>query len=338
MAAESPTDLEIIETSPSESAAWHAYVHSAAEKTFFHSRQWIDLIASSFGHHAKRLFCLRRGQPLAAMVFFEKHRLFWKIVTPVPLFPFTAPLFNPPADQKKQKMIADQLDICASVASYMNGVYDYWILDAPPTQQDMRGYLWHNARVQPHYTYLVELAGEQKLLSGCSQSTRKKIKQAESADYVIRESKEAGPLTELISHSYKRHGISPLIEETNLKLFISLALELANVRLFYLTSAGKIISARLVLYDRETIYDLLAGSDDPQGSASTYLVYYIMRNAMSDYRYFDFMGADHPAIEQFKRGFGGRLSQSFRIYAKPGFIFSFLIKANDYRLIRKRRL
>jgi len=59
---------------------------------------------------------------------------------------------------------------------------------------------------------------------------------------------------------------------------------------------------------------------------------------MPGYRYFDFMGADHPVIEQFKRGFGGNLCQQFRISAEPGFIFSCLIRANEFRLIRKRRL
>jgi len=338
MAASSPTDLEIIETGPSESASWHACVQSTPEGTFFHSRQWIDLIAASFGQRAKRLLCLRKGQPLAAMVFFEKKRLFWRVVTPVPLFPFTAPVFNPPADQKNQKMIAERLEISASIALYMNRVYHYWILDTPRTQHDMRGYLWYNSRVHPRYTYLVELSGEEDLLAGCNQSTRKKINRAASTDYIIRESKEPAPLAGLIRHSYKRHGISPVIEETKLKHFLNLALDLDNVRLFYLTSADKIISARLVLYDRETVYDLLAGSDDPQGSASTYLLYYIMKEAMPDYRYFDFMGADHPVIEQFKRGFGGKLCQQFRITAEPGFIFSCLIKANEYRLIRKRRL
>ena len=113
---------------------------------------------------------------------------------------------------------------------------------------------------------------------------------------------------------------------------------LPNVKLFYVAAQGKIKSARLIVEDNQTIYDLLAGSDDDRGLASVYLVNHLLTTYCQSHQNFDFMGADHPEIEQFKRGFGGELRQGFRISGSVGFPLSLLVKLNEYRLNKIREL
>jgi lipid II:glycine glycyltransferase (peptidoglycan interpeptide bridge formation enzyme) len=338
MVAASQLALKIIETDRSEYALWDECISQAVQSTFFHSSKWIELIADTFKRNYKYLFCQRDGQIVGAMVFFEQRRLFWKLITPVPLFPFTAPVLILPSDRKNQKMISDHLAIISAFSTYLNRSYDYWVLDTPPDTGDLRGFLWNKAWVQPRYTYVVDLSGEQNLLIEFNQSTRKKIKQAENSAPVVQETKETSVLIDLIDKSYARHGMKPLIEKKYLHHFLTLALNLTNVKMYFLKAHQKIIAARLVLYDKDTVYDLLAGSDDQAGAGSTYLVYHIMKQSIPNYRYFDFMGADHSEIEQFKRGFGGSLRQGFRIMSQPGLILSLLIKVHEYRLIQKRKL
>lgn len=142
----------------------------------------------------------------------------------------------------------------------------------------------------------------------------------------------------LFQKSYYRHNRNPLLPEIMLEKIIKPMIKLPNVKLYYLSMQNRVRSARLIVEDRQIVYDLLAGGDDETGFASAYLISNILTRYCHSHRQFDFMGADHPDIEKFKRGFGGELRQGFRISGKVGFPLSMLIKLNEYRLNKNREL
>ena len=96
------------------------------------------------------------------------------------------------------------------------------------------------------------------------------------------------------------------------------------------------MAGRLVVIDNMTVYDLLAGSEDKTGFGSTFLVAKILEKFAETKECFDFLGADHPQIEQFKRGFGGDLTQGFRITNKTKKPLSWIIGIYRKYLYRER--
>ncbi len=335
--AESNSSLKVIEVQGSDSALWDNFVKNSPQGTFFHSTAWATIISNTFRRSYKKLMCVRKEQPVGGMIFFEHKKLMWKMITPTPLFPFTAPFYYPPTDEKYQKTIHMQLNISAAFEEYLHRNYDYWILDSPANSKDMRTYLWQGAVVEPRYSYVVTLDTKENLINNFNQNLRKKLKQAAKQGAAVRESEDWPLLVDLINKSYHRHGIRPNFSISALQTFLEAAFHHSQVKLFIFELDGKIRAARLVIIDADTIFDLLAGSADESGTGSAYLVNEILMQYVNSHKYFDFMGADHPQIEQFKRGFGGELVQGFRITNKVKKPLSWFITTHRYRL-RKDRL
>jgi len=336
MMSEIRSELKIIDVTKSDDALWDTFVSRSPQGTFFQNSAWINLIEPLYNIRSKRLFCLRNDQPVGGLQYYETRKLFWKVITPTPLVPFSAPLLYAANDEKLQKRVSNYLNISSAFAKYLNNNLDFWILDAPHTFSDARSFIWKGALVEPRYTYVVNLDDEKGISANFNQSTRKKLKLAEKENIIMIESEDPSELITLFSKSYHRHNRTPLIDEKILVKLLRALIILPNVKLYYVSIRNHIKSARLVVIDGQTVYDLLAGSDDDTGIASVYLISQLLLKYCQSNQYFDFMGADHPDIEQFKRGFGGELKQGFRISGKAKFPLSMLIKLNEYRLNKKR--
>ncbi len=336
--AESKASSKINIIQSSDSALWDKFISNSPQGTFFHSSTWANILQNAFGRNYKILCSEKNGQIIGGMIFFEHHNFLWNVITPTPLFPYTAPIFYQPSDEKRQKTTHNELTIASQFDTYLSNHYSYWILDVPATTLDMRAFQWQGALVEPRYSYRIFLDNIDDLVNNFSQSVRKKIKQAESLGCEVAESENPEKLIELISYSYHRHGIKPYISNTALRSLLDNALNLQQIKLYTLKVKGEIKAARLIVVDENIIYDLLAGSDDPSGVGSTFLVSYILKKYIPTHKYFDFMGADHPQIEKFKRGFGGELVQGFRVTNKVKRPLSWLVSFNQYRMQKKRKL
>jgi hypothetical protein len=336
--AESNVSLEIIEIQKSESAVWDTLVDSSPQGTFFHTTTWADIISRIFSRSYNIILCMKNEQPVGGMIFFSQKKMLWKMITPTAFFPYCAPIFYHPVDEKPQKTIHNHLNITTQIENYLRNNYDYWILDLPWKSNDVRSYIWKGASVEPRYSYLVSLKKKEEIFINFNQSIRKKIKQAENQKAVIKESTDTKILVDLISNSYHRHGMTPIVSVDKLKTFLSTVITLDEVKLFYLEVNGKITAGRLIIVDKLTAYDLLAGSEDQTGFGSAYLVASILKKIAGAVEYFDFLGADHPKIEQFKRGFGGELTQGFRITNKTKIPLSWIIRVYRNYLYKERVL
>jgi hypothetical protein len=336
--AESNPSLSIIKIERSDSALWNQFVEDSPQGTFFHTTIWTDILSQVFSRSYEIVMCMKKDQPVGGMIHFKHRKLIWNVITPTAFFPYCAPIFYQPTDEKPQKTIHNLLAINAEFDNYLKKNYDYWILDVPATSKDVRSYLWAGAVVEPHYSYVVPLRDKEKLYANYNQSVRKKLKQAEEHNVTIEESTDGQAIRDLVSKSYHRHGMKPLVSEEQLEAFLIQVLQLEQAKLFYLKEDNKIIAGRLIIIDNISGYDLLAGSDDSIGYGSTYLMTSIFDKYTGKINQFDFLGADHPQIERFKRGFGGELTHGFRITNKIKFPLSWIINLYRYQKERDRIL
>jgi hypothetical protein len=330
--------IEIQYLSKNEYPLWDEFVQNSLQGTFFCSIKWVQILENVNRRPLKLLVCKRNNEIVAGIPFFENKKWFWKLITPVFLMPCDGPLFIHNPDAKPQKVIADQIDFLQQMLSRLNNEYNLIQLKTHHSLNDLRAFTWNDFQIAAEHTYICKIENEQTILSRFNQSLRKKIQKAKDQNMLIYESDDLNTFSDLYFSSYKRHCKIPPISKENFELLIQNILKIKNVNMYFVKKEEKILAARIILKDKDTIYDLLAGSSDESGLASSFLVAEIMRMHAGEFSNFDFMGADHPDIEQFKRAFGGDLIHRFRVQNMPGIILNLLFRIHQNRELNRRKI
>jgi len=281
---------------------------------------------------------IQNHQWLAGCLTFERRRFGQSLITPLPLYPYSGPLFYLPQDEKPQKTIANYHKLSTIFINYLNHKYLFWQLIGSYQWTDVRSFQWAGCSIEPSYTYLVDLDELPKMEERLSGSLRKKIRQAKEKSYMISISTYPTEFMRLYIESYKRHHMKPWIPAGILSGLLPDLLALPQVKMYYLQSQHQVITGRIIVTDYNMIYDLLTGGADESGQASAYLLSHIFESYCSQNLKVNFLGADHPQIEQFKRSFGGYLVHGFRITRLVRLPGSLLLRERRSYLSRKRQL
>jgi hypothetical protein len=319
-------------------ALWDEFVAQSPQGTFFHTSRWADILSRHFQRPYQILLIYRNNQPAAGCLVFEHKRWGKSLITPLALFPYSGPIFYRPQNEKPQKTIADYAKLNSILISYLNQTYPLWILETSYLLTDLRAFQWAGCTIEPAYTYLLDLDDRDKMAERFSSSLRKKIRQASEMPFQAITATDPVEFIKLYLASYQRHGMQALIPADTLCKLLPDLLALPQVRMYYLQLQNQIVSGRIIVIDRNMIYDLLTGGADESGLASAYLLSHIFESFSAQNFRVNFLGADHPQIEQFKRSFGGQLVHGFRITRPLRFPLSSIFKIRKAFLLRKRIL
>jgi len=317
---------------------WNDFIMNSSRGSFFYTTEWANLLSYTFDRQFEVIVLQDDDQIIGGLIVFVQKRFGYRMITPVALYPYCGPILEKLPDAKYQKKIASGLENITCISEYLINNFDFWTINTSPEIKDIRSFQWQNCRVEPSYTYQLALKNWNACQQNFNQSVRKKVRQAEKENTTFKQSDEKNSFIRMYLHSYHRHGIKPLIDEKILDNFLTMALKLPQVKLYYVEKEDKKLAGRIILEDTDKIYDLLAGSDDPEGHGSSYLVYKILELYSGNEFVFDFLGADHPQIEEFKRGFGGQLANGFRISSPVKFPLSWMIRMRARTIIRNRKL
>jgi len=330
------TDIQYLDKN--DFPLWNEFVKNSPQGTFFCTSAWLQILEEVYNRPLKIIVCKRNQEIVAGIPFFENKKLFWKLITPVFLLPFNGPIFKSSQDTKPQKVIADQIEYVKDLLTHLEEEYKLIQLNTHHSFHDLRAFKWKKYQTEPEHTYICNLENWQNLVDGFNQSLRKKIQKSKDHGFKFSQSDDVDLFSDLYKSSYNRHGHKPPISNEHLMLLLRKIILLPNVKLYIIKEKETVLTGRMVVEDKKTIYDLLAGNNDKTGMASPFLVAEIMKNYTSKFKYFDFMGADHPEIEKFKRAFGGELVNRFRINNSPGLILNLMLKLRQKREIRRRTI
>jgi hypothetical protein len=321
-----------------EYARWDEFVFQSPQGTFFHTTTWAQILSRHFQRPYRILLILWNDQPAAGCLVFEHKRCGQPLITPLALYPYSGPIFYRPQHEKPQKTLADYSRLSATLITYLNQAYPLWILDCSYLLADVRTFQWAGCTTEPTHTYLLDLDDWPNLEERFSGSLRKKIRQAREMPFRIITTTEPHEFIRMYLASYRRHGMTSLITSDRLYKLLPDLLALPQVKMYYLQLQDQIVGSRIIVVDRDMIYDLLTGGADDTGLASAYLLSHIFESFCAQKYKFNFLGADHPQIDQFKRSFGGQLVHGFRITRPVGFPLSLFLKIRTLYLTRKRRV
>lgn len=318
-------------------ALWDEFVAQSPQGTFFQTTRWAEILSRHFQRPYRILSIYRNNQLAAGCLVFEHKRCGKSLITPLALYPYSGPIFYKPQREKPQKTISDYTKLNSTLISYLDQAYPLWILESSYLLTDLRAFQWAGCTIEPAYTYILDLSDRDKMVQNFSSSLRKKIRQAAEMPFQVITAADPAEFIKLYLCSYQRHGMKALIPADTLGKLLPDLLALPQVKMYYLQLQNQIVNGRIIVVDQNNIYDLLTGGADESGLASAYLLAHIFESFCGQNFQVNFLGADHPQIEQFKRSFGGQLVHGFRIIRPLHFPLSAIFRIRRAFLMRKRR-
>ncbi len=281
----------------------------------FNNRYFLNTCADFFKLNLRYLIVKNKSEIVAIWPYFFKKKAGLNIVVK-PLIQYYQPIvflfekrkrFN--ENEKIKKQILD------SIAAFLQENYYFIETNLSPEIEDIRPFTSYKYRVQPLYTYLINL--DENNYEEYHSSARKAIRKAFNNNMTFEEKFHLEKFIQLHHKTFERQKKKfPIDDESLLNLLKSLY-ENNLIRQFNIKYKKEIVASRLVVSDRinERVYDFLAVSNPELNSlgANSYLMFSMIETFKSEFKIFDLCGANIPKIAEFKSHFDSRLKTFFKI-------------------------
>lgn len=283
----------------------HAY-------TLFSQPWWLDAVAPG---HWRAVEVRRGGHIVGRLPYVMRHKLGLTI------------LDMPPLTQTLGPWVAASPGKYATTLAFQNEVLNELIEGLPPfdrfNQQfhhavtNWLPFYWHGFRQTTRYTYMLgDLTEPSRIWLDFRENVRREIRKA--AKHVrVHCDGDIGHLLAMNRLTFRRQGLAlPYNPETLARL--DRACEQRKCRrIFFAEDArGRIHAAISIVWDAESAYYLLGGSDPAlrTSGAMSLLLWEAIQFAGTVTRRFDFEGSMIEPVERFFRAFGARQVPYFRVW------------------------
>ncbi|HEX7069564.1 MAG TPA: GNAT family N-acetyltransferase [Rhodothermales bacterium] len=297
-------------------AAWERMRCATGGGTAFARIHFARALADEFGYDLAAHAVRSESGSLNAGVLCHVRRLgpYRRAVVP-PFVQYTPVLLDPPLSEHVVHGGDSPLQILlATLAERYGGI----ALNLTPDLQDVRAAAWSGYRVQPLYTYRIDLEPDRPVHSEWSENALRLFRRF-TGDYTVVDGIEhARDVVQLCADGYARHERGLPVAEDRLVSLVRRLTELNLVQVYALRAReGETCEAGIVvLRSDDTAHYWVAGSRP--GPAMTVLLGHVLeRLAQDGIRMFDMVGANTPSIAEFKRKFGPRLESYYRLEATP---------------------
>ena len=289
-----------------EDTSWDALVHKAIGATPFSTSAWLRCASAANAGEIQRLGVYRNNRLIAGLAGLARKRFsLYRLETPE-LTPHTGLLLAPVQSKGPAKAEAEQHRICQLLIEHIEQKYDHVFAVHTPAIADIRPFTWRGWDARLRYTYQMDLGDLDALFERFERRTRTVIRKAEKLGYALEQTDDVSLFRKLYETLYPdgRPPIAAAIAER----FVAAVLAANLGRAYTIASpTGEIASIVVFVDGPNTSYAWAAGADPAFHNTGATSALYWQYFTTSEKKYFDFVGANIPAIAFFKRGFGGDL-------------------------------
>lgn len=269
-------------------------------------------IAGLYSIIPKVLICRKKENPVAAIPFYEKHRLgLTKAYNPV--LHYYAPLhFQIPLRKLPNQNLLIKYEISKAIGDYLENKYKFVSLNLDPALSDIRGLRDAGLSVHPVYTFVKNLSSTPDFFINEMTTLRK----AMNRGYQFRQENEPESLLDMLYQMYKRkkHPFD-VPRDGHLRLLQNLS-KAGFIEQFNVFLEEQIVSSMLVIPDtNRTVYAWQTATLEehlPSG-ASLLLFWSLYQQLASGFDYFDLCGANSAGPSRLKAAMGAELKLFFQI-------------------------
>ena len=281
---------------------WERLWAQSPQRSVYTSIAYADCVSAAYGLRA-RIFLAGTASAEEAGAIILSRGIF-RQATPPPFTQYFGPVLGGPSDAQTvhSRQSPLELTLGALEAEYRHLLLLTMLDDPRPAQ-------WRKWKVSPLFTYLLQPASGP---AAWSAGTRRTFNKFQNVCQFREDSDAASQIIQCCKQSYSRHGRKLPAPEDRLTQTVERLQEQGMVRLFTVRRAGRLEAGLAVLHDGQTAHYWIAGSTP--GPAMTVLVGRTLEELdASGITTFDFVGANTPSIAEFKRRFGGHLSQYYSL-------------------------
>jgi hypothetical protein len=326
-----PQTYQVRKLDPSEYALWDHFVYSTPSGTLFHTALWAELIHRTFNRPFEIQSVFRKDEMVGGILFFPQKSLGFSVISYPPVTAYQGILVRQPITPKLSTAITEYHEICGMLINRLKADYHFIQIPLSPGIVDARPFQWAGFYAEPFYTYSIPITEPEKLKEQFSKNLRTYLNSPLQNEFVIKSSDDAKPLINYVAMSYRHHGSRPPVSEQLLLRHLSSTLQSGVGRLLYLYHQGIMAAGLFILYNEHTVYAYFSGMDEKSRESQyiKFLTMSVLETPEFIGKKFDFLGANTPGFEPYKRSFGGELQLYFKVtYHRNRFVqvLSFLRK------------
>lgn len=280
---------------------------------------WLDAVCGP--EHWDVLIYEKNGKLLGAMPYYTKSRYGLSYITNPPLTQHNRIYVHYPPQQKYEARLASEKEVFTALIKQMKNVCGRGMIAArmslDPGHTNWLPFYWQGFYGRTNYTYILPSASfsYEDLQKSYSKVIRYDAKKA--LDFIsIQESDDLKTFYRLHCQMFARQHQSARLSYEFLEKFDKCLLEHSARRMLIAKDTDNIpYSAAYFVYDRETVYYLLSGTDPQYRKFNTLtaLITEGIRFASQTGRNFDFEGSMVENIESYFRKFGAVQIPYFRV-------------------------
>lgn len=289
---------------------WRALWEDSPQRSPFSRLAYLRAVSSAVGLNLSVHFVDVDGVDEAGFAATWKRQGPYRTVVVPPFTPFSALLLR---HRPAESDIHARSSPFGAILREVEHHYDAAHLQLHPSIRDVRPAQWRKWDAHPLYTYVVDLKEGVDVLAGWSASSARNYRTARDDYELIEGIKAVSAAIRLSRESYARHGRTAPLSEDALRRLADGTGKFSRAYAVRRKDASKRVDAAIVtLADAGRAYYWIAGSIP--GSGMTVLVGDVLtRLDRQTTQLFDFVGANTPTIAEFKRRFGCRLENYYRI-------------------------
>ena len=318
----------------SDDALWDALVQQALGGTIFSTSAWLNCAARATDGEAHRIGCFRNGNLIAGLSGLARKRSGLNRLETPELTPHTGLLLAPVQSKGPAKAEAEQHRACELLIDYLEKEYDHVFLVHPPAITDMRPFTWRNWDARLRYTYQIDPSDSEALWDKIERRTRTVIRKAEKLGYALQPTDDVALFRRLYEALYNKQSDGAPVAADTAERFVAAVLKTGLGQAYKIESAdGQVASVVVFVNGFDTAYAWAAGADPTLNNTGATSLLYWQYLCKIEHKYFDFVGANIPAVAFFKRGFGGDLTP---YYVSEGYKSKWIKRALSARRALRR--
>ncbi len=294
---------------------WDVLVQSSSVGTVFQKSDYVRCVQESFRRPAHIVGVFSGTRLIGGTILFPQKKLFLEYSTTPYFVPYNGIVLNDfPSKQFYYNRIGQQNRIIQQLLQYVEKRFAFVELHLHNQFPDVRPIVWQGWEFIPEITAVSDL--QEDIYARMDRDQRRRLRRLEEKDLRLIDSCPPETLVNLWKTSYQRHHKKPPLPEKDLLSFVQNLVNSKFARIWALTLKNNVVTALLVVEDKDTVYALFSGRSGTSGLSSEEL--YLFYRVMLAYREtgiqkMDFLGAMEPSIAKVKLELGSRLQRSDRI-------------------------
>jgi len=273
-----------------------------------HYNWWEEVITSDW-----EVAVLQDGNEIKAVwPYLERKKGPWKMLCQPAFTPYGGPIFNYPADQKRERKYSWEYKVIEELIEEL-GDYSELLINCRMSLHNTLPFIWAGFEDKKKYTYLLSLEQEEESIwNGFRENIRRQIRKAEK-EVKISVSDDPAQMGKLLKESFEGHEDPYPIEDEGIYQRIYNYLKKYDCGQFLqaIDESGEIHAMMVWIHDDHSAYYLIGGSASKHknsGAMSLLMHEAIKQSKKLNLKHFNFEGSMVPSVEKYLRGFGGELS------------------------------